>query len=113
MIQKCDCCGNEFESKRWRKYCGVPCARKMLAHQLESHWEKRKADKEANPKPPKRKVCKSCGGTFITKKTQRLYCSEPCIKRGLEMAVERQRVRREETKRAKVKVGEEKTQNDL
>ena len=67
-IIKCECCGVEFEAKRYdAKYCSKSCSNK-----------KRHKDNFIETKPLIKK-CKHCNIKFETKRSNTEHCSKKCI----------------------------------
>lgn len=80
LIKKVQCkaCGNIFEQKNSRLYCGDECRKKY-----EAKYQKKRAQREKSIKTKPRK-CKWCGSLFIPEygNKKRVFCSTGCAKKA-------------------------------
>lgn len=95
----CGVCSGSVPPGR-RLYCGDGCASKVQQQQLEKLSERRKANRVLG----KTIKCEipECTNTFVKTSSRHKYCGTTCADKGLQMAIERQRQRREEAKKARV-----------
>jgi hypothetical protein len=99
-LKECHCV--ECQTSFWKPLtstkltCSDPCRLQRLGKQLQELSASRK-------KPRAQKKCEVCGKKFKPKFPRHKYCDNPlCKQKGLEQAVERQRLRRELQKKEKV-----------
>lgn len=99
----CGVCGQPIAGDSTRRlYCSEDCAEKKMREQLKELAERRKV--KAAAEKVAEKPCDICSVPFKPFRSTNKYCSSVCAERGQERAVERQRERREATKKEKVKV---------
>lgn len=82
-----------------RVYCGAVCSQEGLRRKVKEQSAKRAkeaAERRAQVKP---KPCRICDEKFMPKHALQIYCEKQvCKDTGLQLAIERQRQRREEAK---------------
>ena len=89
-------CGKALPPGR-HKYCSQECASAAHQDQLEAITEKRRVVRRQ--KPPVKCAILTCTGTLIPTNSSHKYCSIECSLKGLQAAIDRQRLRREQDKK--------------
>lgn len=88
----CPICSIKFQVAGKRKFCGKKCAEVRQLQQIAENLKKRRL-----VQPKRKTACVICGNKgFKPKHSRHLYCKPACAQKGLEQAIERQRIRRAE-----------------